>query len=62
LLIKTKNPQFQQCPIERADRHVTEMLSTFCTVLRAIEAGHFWKNRSWAFGDCTFAYRCGKQP
>lgn len=60
LLIKTKTPQLQQCPIDRTTNHVNEMLATFCSVLRAIEAGHFYRNRSWACSDCQFRYQCDR--
>ncbi len=60
LLIKSKVPALQQCPIHRSVAQVNEALETFCTVLRAIEAEVFFKNRSWACADCTFAYRCNE--
>jgi len=60
LLIKTKTPSVQLCRIERTDAHVREMMTTFAMVIRAIEAGIFFKNRSWACGDCTYAYLCNE--
>ncbi len=58
LLVKTKVPSLQQCPITRTDTQIDEVLLTTCAVLRAIEAGHFYRNRSWACADCPFRYRC----
>jgi len=58
LLVKTKNPSLQLCDINRGDKEIAEALEIVCAVLRAIEAGHFWKNRSWACADCQYRYRC----
>ncbi len=58
LLVKTKSPSLQLCDIKRGEKEITEALETVCTVLSAIEAGHFWKNRSWACADCQYRYRC----
>lgn len=58
LLVKTRVPSLQQCPITRTETQITEALSTVCSVLRAIEAGHFYRDRSWACADCPFRYRC----
>jgi putative RecB family exonuclease len=58
ILVKTRTPSVQLCPIERTDRHVNEMMTTFSAALRAIQAGIFFKNRSWACADCQFRYRC----
>ena len=58
LLIKTKSPSLQLCNVERREKDITEALETTCDVLRAIEAGIFWRNRSWACADCPFAYLC----
>lgn len=60
LLVKTKVPSLQQCPIIRTDSQIREALETVCQVLRAIEAGVFYRNRSWACEDCPFLYRCDK--
>ena len=58
LLIKTKTPALQLCDIQRGEKEITEALETVCGVLRAIEGGHFYRNRSWACADCQFAYKC----
>lgn len=58
LIVKTKTPSLQLCPISRTENQVREMMETFATVLKAIEAGIFYRNRSWACQDCPFRYRC----
>ena len=58
VLVKTRTPAVEICDVERTDAHITEMLETVNAVLRAIEAGVFYRNRGWACGDCQFAYRC----
>ena len=59
-LVKGRNPSVQHCFVERTDAHVREMLSTFCEVVRCVDAGRFWRVRSWACKDCTFAYLCNE--
>jgi len=58
ILVKSKTPSIQHCPIRRTNAQITEMLSTFCAVVRAVDAGHFFRNRSWACSDCQYRYRC----
>ncbi len=58
LLVKTRTPSLPQCPIQRGEAHIKKMMDTFTKVLRSIEAGHFWRNRSWACADCPFKYKC----
>lgn len=58
LLIKTKTPAIQVYNVERTDAHITEALETTCTVLKAVEAGIFFKQRGWACADCQFKYKC----
>ena len=58
ILLKTKTPAVEIREIERTSAHVREMLRTVTTVLRAIEADVFYRNRGWQCGDCPFAYRC----
>jgi CRISPR/Cas system-associated exonuclease Cas4 (RecB family) len=58
LLIKTKVPSLQLCPIDRTESHEREMMETFTGVLKAIESGIFFRNRSWACQDCQFRYKC----
>lgn len=58
ILVKSKTPSLQQCPIRRADWQIAEMLETFASVVKTIDAGHFWKNRSWACSDCQYRYKC----
>jgi hypothetical protein len=36
------------------------MMETFASVVRAVDAGIFYRNRSWACADCTYAYRCNE--
>ena len=54
LLIKSKTPTLQYCQIECHDGHIREMLATFPAIVRAVDAGVFYKNRSWACADCQF--------
>jgi len=61
LLIKTKTPSLQLCPIDRTEAHEREMMETFVQVLKAIESGIFFRNRSWACADCQFKYKCDAQ-
>ncbi len=58
LLIKSKTPSMQHCRIERTDAHIKEMMMTFATIIRAVDAGIFYRNRSWACSDCQYRYRC----
>lgn len=58
LLVKSKTPSMQHCRIERTDAHIREMMATFATIIRAVDAGIFYRNRSWACADCQFRYRC----
>ena len=58
LLIKSKTPTLQHCRIQRTDAHIREMMDTFSAVIRAIDAGIFFKNRSWACADCQYAWLC----
>lgn len=58
LLVKTRVPSLQQCHIARTERQITEALETVCAVQRAVDAGHFYRNRSWACQDCPFRWRC----
>jgi CRISPR/Cas system-associated exonuclease Cas4 (RecB family) len=58
LLIKTKTPALQLCNIKREEKEIAEALETACQVVKAIEAGHFWRNRSWACADCQYKYKC----
>jgi len=58
LLIKSKTPSLQYCQIERHDGHIREMLATFSAIVRAVDAGVFYKNRSWACADCAYRYKC----
>jgi len=60
LLIKAKTPSLQHCRITRTAAHITEMMETFASVVRAVDAGIFYRNRSWACADCTYAYRCNE--
>jgi len=45
LLIKTRIPALEICKIEWDESHIREMLKTFCSVLKAIEAGIFFRHR-----------------
>lgn len=58
LLVKSKTPSIQHCRIERNDSHIKEMMATFATIIRAVDAGIFYRNRSWACSDCQYRYRC----
>ena len=58
VLVKNKNPSIQHCKIKRTPAQITEMLQTFSQVVKAINAGHFWRNRSWACSDCQYAWLC----
>jgi len=60
LLIKTRTPALEICNIGLDESHIREMLETFCSVLRAIESGIFFRQRGWACGDCQFAGRCNE--
>jgi putative RecB family exonuclease len=60
LLIKNKTPSLQHCRVTRTEAHIREMMETFASVVRAVDAGIFYRNRSWACADCTYAYRCNE--
>lgn len=58
LLVKTKTPSLQQCPVNRTDTRINEALATMCAVQRAVDAGVCYRNRSWACADCPFRWKC----
>ncbi len=58
LLVKTKSPSLQLCDINRGESEIAEALETVCAVMRAIEAGIFFRNRSWACADCQYRWKC----
>jgi len=58
ILLKAKTPAIQHCKIKRTPAQIREMLETFSAIVKAIDAGHFWKNRSWACSDCQYAWLC----
>ena len=58
MLIKSKKPALQLCKIKRNEKQVREMMETFSAIVKAIDSGNFWRNRSWACADCQYRYKC----
>ena len=58
ILLKAKSPSVQHCRVKRTPAQITEMLETFSAIVKTIDAGHFWKNRSWACSDCQYSWLC----
>jgi len=58
-LLKLKTPVFESTEISRTPADEIEALTTFWQVSRAVDAGVFYKVRSWACADCEFAHLCG---
>ena len=42
-LVKTRTPVIEILNVKRTDAHIREMLDIFCSVLKAIEAGIFFR-------------------
>ena len=58
VLLKSRKPCVEVLPVERTEGQVMEMLETVAAVLKGVEAGVFFRQRSWACGGCQFRYRC----
>ena len=58
ILIKTKVPGLQIEDVRRDDVSESDFLSLASGVLKAISAGIFWPNRSWACRSCPYQSAC----
>ena len=59
VLLKSKGNAVEYTPITRTKADEVEMLQTFASVLKGIEAGVFYRQRGWACGDCQYRRACG---
>ena len=57
-LLKLKTPVYEPVEVFRTEEQEQEVLRVFWEVVRAIEAGIFYRVRSWACSECEFAHRC----
>ncbi len=59
IVTKTKKPAIQLAPVVRNDSHLAELDLVIDNVLRGIEAGVFFPNRSWMCTGCPYQHVCG---
>ena len=59
VITKTKTPAVQLAPVVRNDSHLAELDLVIDNVLRGIEAGVFFPNRSWMCTGCPYQHVCG---
>ena len=57
-VLKLKKPVFEPVEVVRTDDDETEAMTVLWQVCRAVDAGVFYKVRSWACADCEFAHLC----
>ena len=58
-VLKLKKPVFEPVQVTRTDDDETEALTILWQVCRAVDAGVFYRVRSWACADCEFGHLCG---
>ena len=61
VITKTKVPAVQLAPVVRNDAHLAELELAIDNVLRGIQAGVFFPNRSWMCGGCPYQHTCGSR-
>ena len=59
VLTKTKVAKLMVHDLVRTEAAQVEAVGVVCSVVRAIRAGAFWRNRGWACKDCEYRARCG---
>jgi len=58
VLLKTKKPAFEHYFVTRSEADHNRLIHLINHVLRAIELRVFYRNTSWACGDCQFKKAC----
>ncbi len=59
VLTKTKVAKLVVHDLVRTAKAQVEAVGVVCSVVQAIRAGAFWRNRGWACKDCEYRARCG---
>ena len=58
VLTKTKVAKLVVHDLVRTEKAQVEAVGVVCSVVRAIRAGAFWRNRGWACKDCEYRAQC----